>query len=192
MRYVAFAAALAAATPAFAGIVSISNGGIFHEPPPANIGLPNNSQASVVQGFNEVQNLALPAALNVFSPAIPGFTVLPSGTIVSSHMIVFDPTSLSTADADITFDGNIIGVIFQDQPLFQTHTLLGRVGVSYPASVVTNYGFESTEAITLVAPNVLRFHASANNPGDRFRVLTPAPASLLPFLGTLLVARRRR
>ncbi|CAG1008998.1 hypothetical protein PHYC_03639 [Phycisphaerales bacterium] len=192
MRHVAFAAALAASAPALAGIVSISNGGIFHEPPPANIGLPNNSQASVVQGFNEVQNLVLAAGLNVYDPNIPGFTALPAGTVVSSHMLVFDPVQTASGDADITFDGNIIGIIFQDLPLFQTHGLLGRPGVSYPGSNVSAYGFESTESILLIAPNVLRFHAEASSPGDRFRVLTPAPASLFPILGGVLFLRRRR
>lgn len=188
-----FACALSAGVQA--SIIGISGGGIVHEPPPADIGLPNHQQALVVQGFNEVQGLTLASPLPVFSLSLNAAISIPAGTTISSHMVIFDPVSTASAQADIAFDANIIGVIFEDAPLFNTHALLGRAGVSYPGGVVAAYGFESTESVTLVNPHIIHFAATASNPGDRFRVITivPAPgAAAMIGLAGLVVGRRRR
>lgn len=191
---IAACAVVFAVASAHAGITSISNSGIFHASPPSTIGLPNNNQANVVQGFNEVQDFVLSSPLSLFSYYTNSFVVLPAGTEISSHMVLFDPAQNATSNADVSFTEPILGIIFQDLPLFNTHSLLGRPGVSYPGSNVANYGFEATESATLVGVFTLRFTATASNPGDRFRVITfptPGPASLLA-LGGLVALRRRR
>lgn len=192
---VASALALAAFAPAaHATITSISNEGIYYANPPANIGLPDNNQSNVVQGFDEVQGLTLLGALSVYSYADEANIILPAGTTISSHMIVFDPVQSRSRTSDITFSEPILGIIFLDVPLFNTHTLLGRAGVSYPGGVVNAYGFENTESATLINANTLRFSATASSPGDRFRVITiPTPGALaLSGLGVLVAGRRRR
>lgn len=198
MRVFAFsAAAVACAIGAAAqgSITGISGGGIIHEPPPANIGLPNNQQALVVQGFNEVQGLTLAAPLGVFSISANANIVIPAGTAINSHMVLFDPVGTASVQALVGFDATIIGVIFEDAPLFNTHTLLGRAGVNYPGAVVTAYGFESTESVTLINPQTIRFASTASNPGDRFRVITvvptPGAAAMLGLVG-IVAGRRRR
>ena len=191
---IACAAALAATAAAQAGITSISNGGIFHASPPSTIGLPNNNQATVVQGFDEVQDLVLASPLSLFSYYTNSFVVLPAGTEISSHMVLFDPVQTASGQADVTFTEPILGIIFEDLPLFNTHGLLGRPGVSYPGTNVNAYGFEATESATLIGVFTLHFEATASNPGDRFRVITfptPGAASLLA-LGGLVATRRRR
>ncbi|MCE7974623.1 MAG: hypothetical protein DYG92_09945 [Leptolyngbya sp. PLA1] len=192
--FTACAAALSVTAAANAGITSITNGGIFHASPPSTIGLPNNNQANVVQGFDEVQDLVLTTPLSLFSYYTNSFVVLPAGTEISSHMVLFDPVQSASASADVSFTEPILGIIYQDLPLFNTHSLLGRSGVSYPGTNVNAYGFEATESATLVGVFTLRFSATASNPGDRFRVITfptPGAASLLA-LSSLLAARRRR
>lgn len=194
VRSIGFVAALAIAAGAHADITSISNGGIYHVSPPANIGLPNTNQTTVVQGFDEVQGLTLAGALEVYSYAASSNVILPVGTVISSHMVLFDPVQTASGQADVTFDQPILGIIYLDLDLFNTHSLLGRAGVSYPGTNVTAYGFESTESALLVNANTLRFSATASNPGDRFRVITyPAPGALaMGGLGLVVVGRRRR
>ncbi len=192
--FAACAVVVAVTAAAHAGITSISNGGIFHASPPSTIGLPNNNQANVVQGFDEVQDFVLTSPLSLFSYYTNTFVVLPAGTEISSHMVLFDPAQTATTTADVSFTEPILGIIYQDLPLFNTHSLLGRPGVSYPGTNVNAYGFEATESATLIGVFTLHFEATASNPGDRFRVITfPAPgAAALLALGGLLTARRRR
>lgn len=179
---------------AHAAITSISNDGILHVNPPSTIGLPNNNEANVVQGFDEVQGLTLASALGVYSLSLANDVLLPAGTTINSHMIVFDPAQSRSRTADITFSEPILGIIFRDLPLFNTHALLGRPGVSYPANNVTAYGLESTESVMLINPTTIRFSAAASSPGDRFRVLTvPTPGAVaLAGLGVVVAGRRRR
>lgn len=192
--FAACAVVVAVTAAAHAGITSISNGGIFHASPPSTIGLPNNNQANVVQGFDEVQDFVLTSPLSLFSYYTNTFVVLPAGTEISSHMVLFDPAQTATTTADVSFTEPILGIIYQDLPLFNTHSLLGRPGVSYPGTNVNAYGFEATESATLIGVFTLHFEATASNPGDRFRVITfPAPgAAALLALGGVLTARRRR
>lgn len=194
VRSIGFVAALAIAAGAHADITSISNSGIYHVSPPASIGLPNNNQSNVVQGFDEVQGLTLLGALSVFSYAANANVILDAGTTISSHMVLFDPVQNASATADVAFDQPILGIIFEDVPLFNTHALLGRPGVSYPGGVVSAYGFESTESAVLLDAYTLRFTATASNPGDRFRVITfPTPGALaLGGMGLVMAGRRRR
>ena len=194
VRSIGFVAALAIAAGAHADITSISNGGIYHVSPPANIGLPNTNQTTVVQGFDEVQGLTLLASLEVYSYGAAANVTLPVGTVISSHMVLFDPVQTASGNADVAFDQPILGIIYLDLPLFNTHTLLGRAGVSYPGSNVTAYGFENTESATLLDAYTLRFTATASNPGDRFRVITfPTPGALaMGVMGLVMAGRRRR
>lgn len=193
----ALAGAAALATSASADLTGISAGGIILEPnPPVNAPIPNAVQAFVVQGFNEVQCLELVEPLTIFDPNTGGPAVLPAGMSISSHFVYFDPAEPGAIQANIGVDAPILGVIFDDTGLANTHALLGRAGLNYPG-FISAYGFElSTDSVTPVNPFVLRFTASANNPGDHFRIITecvPTPGTAaIGVLAVLATARRRR
>lgn len=193
-RSIGLVAALASAASAHAAITAISNGGIIHANPSANIGLPDNNQANVIQGFDEVQGFTLTDALEVFSYGANANIILAAGTVVSSHMVIFDPSGLRSANADVTFSEPILGIIYTDESLFASHTLLGRAGVNYPNTNLFQYGFENTESANLIGTFTLHFTAEAQSPGDRFRVITyPTPGALaMGAIGLVFAGRRRR
>ncbi len=181
---------------ASASIVSITNGGMILEPPPANAGLPGQALADVTLGFNEKQNQVLPNPFVIHDLLANADVTLPTGSIVSSHMIVVDPIQLVNFGANITFDEPILGVIFTDARLFSSHAYFGRPGVSYPATAFGHYGLEPNDNGYWIDAYTLRIAFSAGVPGDRLRVITgtiptPGAASLLG-LGGLVAARRRR
>jgi DNA-binding transcriptional regulator YdaS (Cro superfamily) len=185
----------AISTAAHAGLVSISGGGIIHENPDPNFPLPNNVQANVVQGINEVQNLILGDDLSIDDLAdLIGVVNLPAGSRVSSHLLAFDPAGTrSVSDIEIAFDANVLAVITADRTLFDTHALFGLEGLNYPG--FTNlYGFEAGSENFSVDGNRVFFSGTASSPGDYFRVLTavPTPATATLFGLACLTNRRRR
>ena len=164
---------------------------------------------TTVHAFNERQGLTLASALSVdFVP--PSFTSagsIAAGTRISSHIIHFDsvdggrsPTGLT---GSVTFDGQILGLIFNDPRLNATDSLLGAPGTAYPGGVVgRRFLFSEGSDVFSISGGQLTFNfTSFVSDGfiDQMRIVTaavPTPGSLaLAGLGLLALgasARARR
>jgi len=189
------AAIAVVAIPASAALVAIRGGGIIHNNPDPNFPMPNMIEANVVQGINEKQGLVLGEDLSIEDlEDIIGVVDLAQGTLVSSHLLAFDPTTTQTvSDILIEFDREVLAVITRDGTLFDTHGLFGLESLNYPG-FVNLYGFEAGSETFSVDGNTVTFSGGARNPGDYFRVLTvPAPTSAAMLaIGGLAATRRRR
>ncbi len=196
MRTLLPIAIAASITPcALADLIGIGGGGIILEPnPPINTPIPGAVTATVVQGFNEQQNVTLPGALTVFDLTTAAPAVIAPGTVVSSHFVYFDPAESGSVQVSVGVDAVIIGVIFDDTGMDSTHSLFARAGLNYPGFIAA-YGLElSTDSVTFFSPNVVRFTATAANPGDHFRIITagvPAPGAFATALALMTVGTRR-
>lgn len=218
------AAAVVAATanPASAAVVvgAITGGTVFGSgaflliAPPAAVGFDNFNDDNL-RAFNEVQNVTLTSALTLDTGTVPGPVTLGVGTVISSHLVAFDPAGgqndplQPTVIGHVDFSDPILGVIWRGTTLSATNALLGAPGVSY----LTPLGFaleQGSDFFTVGAagnPNrVLINLFTATSPGDEFRVITgraavanavPEPSTWLSmilgfgFAGTVLRARRR-
>jgi hypothetical protein len=141
--------------------------------PPSVINDPPGAVNTHQQGFNERQNVLLPASINVDGGSIV------AGTRVSSHMIFLNTLGGALAN-DVqtwTFDGLVLGVMSDGPGLLEgaTTPLLGALGTVYPAPF-SNRGLESNDSY-IVAGNQLTLRNSVTQPGDWIRVVT---ASAVP------------
>lgn len=191
-----------AGATAQAAVVSVSGFDvrIFN---PGNVA-PGIVQSDFVNVFNEQQGVTLTTAmglnhtatglLNSPGSAVPG--IIPFGVTVNSHFIHLDPAGGVTRTGSATFDGRIIGVIW-DNPLFAASTPeVGLPGNVY-GSATGAYGLEiSPNEWIGISPDrlTLNFNWNAGNPGDRLRVITvvPEPGTALALAAGLLVVLRRR
>lgn len=127
---------------------------------------------------------------------IPGFI---SGT-VDSHMIHCEqiPGAIFSTGT-VTFNGPIVGVIFQPLDLDSTDVLLGKTGTIYPTTFPFRGLPSNSFNIFTVVGNTLSFTLSSVSPVmeiGQLRVLTvvptPGAAALLGAGGLLALRRRRR
>lgn len=117
--------------------------------------------------FNEQQNVKLLTDL-----ALDLGTTLPTGTVVSSHLVVFDPLLVQTVKATLVFNQPILGIARRDSTLLATN-FLGAPSVTY--NTPSFFGLEPGEDFLTVGaptPDTLPFRLSASIPGDVFRVFT--------------------
>lgn len=103
-------------------------------------------------------------------------STIPSGTTVNSHFIHFDQVGTTTwfrACGEITFDGDIIGLIVLSDSLDATDALLG-LAVTYPPASVDYRGLEFTSDQDLywVSGDTLTVDLQALNWLDQIRVIT--------------------
>lgn len=205
LSFIAALLVAGAALPANAAVVGgaitggtvLAGGGTFVKiAPPAAVGF-DNFDDNNLRAFDEVQNLTLLSALTLDSPA----TSLAAGSVISSHLIAFDPAGAQTDPTQPTlagfvdFDEPVLGIIWRGVTLSATNTLLGAPGVSYLTPV--GFGLEQGDDFFTIAPagnanrvalNVLR----TTSPGDELRVITgraavqpgavPEPATWLSMI----------
>lgn len=198
MRNTASIVLLAAASSvAMGGIVSIE-GGFVKTTPDANDPLMNHGSADYVQGFAELANITLTEDIAV-QLGDGSMGSLEAGTVVNSHMVYFDPEGddlVTISDIDIEFDGEILGLIVNDEVMVATHDLLGLEELNYYYGTDMNYGPNGAPDIELFSGSTLNVSLRASA-GDYFRVLTssnvPSPSALAMLgLGGLVAGRRRR
>lgn len=153
--------------------------------------------------FNEQQNVTLLADL-----VLDLGTTIAAGTVVSSHMVVFDPLDLQTVKGTLLFDQEILGIARRDSTLLATH-FLGMPSVTYHSPF--SFGLEPGDdylTVGVPSPDALKINLlSASVPGDVFRVITrsamvssvPEPSTWASMIAGLLscgammrTARRRR
>jgi len=133
--------------------------------PPLNTGN-DNQQVNELLGFDELQNVVLTSDLVVDKPS----GIIPAGTIVSSHYIIYDPpgTSMSIL-GNVIVDQNVVGVIYNTNNLNNS---------DYLGLPTTNYlnpslrGFEAVDSATIEDINRVSFDLTAGTPGDYARIIT--------------------
>lgn len=184
-----------------------NHGGAFElltPPPPSDLGS-NNYNNLNLYAFDEDQNVTLLSDLNV---DLGSSGTIDAGIVVASHYIFFDPKKFRGVKGYVTFDSEILGIIWSRGKLSASDTLMNDV-VDY--GDFSQRGFENTDWAK-IASNVsgiyrVKFRLKAGDPGDYFRVLTatspgatsvPAPGILMLFafgmglLGVGVVTSRRR
>jgi hypothetical protein len=106
---------------------------------------------------------------------------IPEGTEFNSYLVQFDPvgTDGGTSNGTITFDGEILGIVFEQSSVVSTDTLLGSIG---------RYGEATDRGLTLGPEGTLSVSANLHElsfnltPAEcemvQIRVLTAAVAAL--------------
>lgn len=188
-----------------AALVSVTGSGVIMDPATQSTGATANFFNDVgsnnirIRGWDEKQNYTLTQNLvvDILNPGtytssnytVNSFSLL-AGTVVSSHLLFFDPQATHTRTARFEFDSDIIGLIVESgnsnatDKFFQSD-YLGNVNTVYPASHYAARGIEfGPESITLeVGLRHLAVTLEASNPGDQIRVITAA--SPVPEPGTM-------
>jgi hypothetical protein len=122
--------------------------------------------------FNEGQNLTLLAPLDVNILAGGGSGQLPTGTVLASHYVFFDPGPSTTQIGHVDFDSDILGIITSTALLAASDPLLINNNVIYlnPGA----RGLESGDSTVIDGGNANRVLVdwAASSPGDFVRVLT--------------------
>ena len=143
---------------------AIVGGSVTVIDPPLNTGN-NNQEINKLLGFDELQHVMLTSDLVVDTPDV----IVPAGTIVSSHYIIYDPPSVLYITGDVILDQDVIGVI---------HTTGTLNNSDYLGLPTTNYlnptlrGYESGDTATIEDPNRVSFDLGAHDPGDYARIIT--------------------
>jgi hypothetical protein len=148
----------------------------------------NNLPAQIV--FAERQNVLLNSALATDTGTIA------AGTIVNSYFFglnSFDCCNNIFADTSITFDGPILGVVFQESatgalsPNYALTNFLGAPEVTYGESGCLFCGFEILGNQTglffdniSVFGNTINFFNAYSTPGDFARIITGPAAAPVP------------
>jgi hypothetical protein len=133
--------------------------------------------------FTELQNYVLPSDMTVDIGTTPAKTIA-AGTVINSHLIVFDPLALESVEGIVTFDGAVIGIDRKTSSLNSRHSLFGLPLVTYHSAIGS--GLEGGEDFVVLGnpdANSVRINRfMADSPGDMIRVFTigsvvPEPAS---------------
>ncbi|MBN1845578.1 MAG: hypothetical protein JW810_07835 [Sedimentisphaerales bacterium] len=143
---------------------AIVGGTVTKIDPPANTGQ-DNQQVNALLGFDELQHVLLTSDLVIDAPA----GVIPAGTVVSSHYVIYDPAGSSSITGTVVVDQHVVGLIYMTDTLNDS---------DYLGVPVTNYlnptmrGFEAGDTATIIDPNTVSFSLSASSPGDYARIIT--------------------
>jgi hypothetical protein len=125
----------------------------------------DNFQSPNLIAFDERQNFVLTQPISLNNP----IQILNIGDIVSSHYLLFDPEIQSRVTGCITFDSDVIGVIYSDQNQ-QDSDFLGNPSAQYPNSI--NRGIEQGDGVLITGNNEVCVGFTASTPGDAIRVIT--------------------
>lgn len=135
--------------------------------PPLNTGN-DNQQINALLGFNERQHVLLTSNLAIDGPE----GIIPAGTVVSSHYIIYDPSgSSSVINGDALVDTHVLGVIFNTDTL-NSSDYLGIPTTNYLNPSLRGFEASAGDTATIVDPNTVSFHLSAGTPGDYARIIT--------------------
>lgn len=146
------------------------------------------SGSMLARGWDEAQNLTLANDLIVDAvnpgfydrPSLLGTHAIAAGTEISSHAILLKPPgSLAVAEAKLSFDSEIIGVIVTDATSSRRRG--GRLAASdwlgsatLFDSGILNRGLEiGSDTFQISADRLsITFNFNASNPGDFARIIT--------------------
>ncbi len=112
--------------------------------PPADVRLDQTTSDTEALVFAEQQNFLLANPLNV-NHSLPGSSVghaqhsplqIPAGTAVDSYYVHFDPVGVASGDINtvgsVSFDQDILGVIYGRYTMLSNSDFLGAPGTLYP------------------------------------------------------------
>lgn len=146
---------------------AIIGGSVTIISPPLNTGN-DNQQINSLLGFNELQYVTLVSDLVVDKPS----GIIPAGTIISSHYIIFDPPGSSIAiNGNVILDQKVIGVIYNTDTLNDSD-YLGLSTTNYLNPSLRGFETSSGDAAEIAEPNKVFFHLTAGTPGDYARIIT--------------------
>ncbi len=148
---------------------SFDNGGEFQIVPAPAVLDNNQYDDDNVRAFDEVQDLALIQSL-ILDQVAAGLSsnVLGAGSVVSSHYVIYDPSSSRTVIGTVTFDQPVLGVITSNIRFNDTDGLLGNAGTDY---AIGSQGLENPDTVA-ISGNTIEFSLSTSSPGDAIRVVT--------------------
>jgi hypothetical protein len=196
---------------ALAGIVS-TTGAVEVVSPPADVRLSAFENDSVVRVFAERQGhtLATNLAADITVPGTsplpadptnlnlsPG--TLPSGTVVDSFYLHFDPPGISDRlEGSLIFDRDVLGLMTLANALTGSHVELGVAGTIYGSGPLEHSHPEFPDFVTLSDDRrTVSFSINAGMGHDSIRIVTsavpePGTALLLGLGGAALLAACRR
>jgi hypothetical protein len=146
---------------------AIVGGTVTIIPPPLNTGN-DNQQINEILGFDELQHVTLTSDLVVDKPS----GIIPAGTIVSSHYIIYDPPgTLTYITGNVILDQNVVGVIYSTEKLNNSDHL-GLTTTNYLNPTLRGFETASGDSATIIDPNTVSFDLGAGTPGDYARVIT--------------------
>jgi len=153
--------------------------------PDSTVGNDNFNDANLY-AFNSDQNILLDADLTVNdlgdgTSTTRGTTgTLAAGTTVSSHYVFFDPDGDATQEGWVSFDAEILAIIF-DRTLLDASDFLANTDVTYLSPALR--GIEDGD-FAWFTDSTVYVNWKASEPGDYIRVLTaesisiPEPAAI--------------
>ncbi|HUL34258.1 MAG TPA: PEP-CTERM sorting domain-containing protein [Candidatus Eisenbacteria bacterium] len=165
--------------------------------PPNSVGN-DNFQSPDLYGFNENQNVLLAAPLSVDVGSSP----IPTGTLISSQYIFFDPGPSQHVIGTVDFDSDVLAIITSTTYLAASD-FLANSGVNYLNP--SGRGLEAGDSVTISGLQQITFDTVASSPGDYVRVITagtgttttPAPEPgtlallLIGFVGMWAIGGKR-
>ncbi len=167
--------------------------------PPPSVKLNDFQANSFIRVFMERRNVLLgssvsvnataPGTYNQLNQPVAPFPTLALGTAVDSYFIHFDPTSgVQTRSGTVTFDRDILGVIFYPAGLDASDSTLGAVGITAYPTLLADRGMDLavnlTDFLTISADRrMVSFRTGADTAVDQVRVIT---AANLPQRGVTL------
>jgi hypothetical protein len=121
-------------------------------PPPSAVfgsGLESNSQLTC---FRERSAYTLPKAVSVNMTPAGSAGSVPAGTVVDSFLLMLDPVghSSATVSGNVSFGGEILGIIWLAGTLDQTDPIVGAPETQYPTGLGAR-GVESGQGIVFIA-----------------------------------------
>ncbi len=153
-------------------VASIVGGTVTIIAPPINTGN-DNRQIDQILAFDEQQNVVLTTDLVVDRPA----GIIPAGTVISSHYVIYDPPVTASRTATVIVDQNVLGVIYNAATL-NNSDFLGLPTTNYLNSSLRGFETSEGDSATIVDPHTVSFNLRAGSPGDYARIITASIATV--------------
>ncbi|MGL4512719.1 MAG: hypothetical protein ACRCT8_06470 [Lacipirellulaceae bacterium] len=154
---------------------------------------PNVFQSPNLIAFDELQDVTLTEPLMIGPGLLFG-----TGSVLSSHYVVFDPAQPATLDGTVLFDEPIVALLVgTPPPMNPVLPLFGLPATTYTFGSAMGIEPPDTATIAIMNPARLLVRLSAASPGDHIRVLTgtvvPEPsAAVLGLLALAPMLKTRR
>jgi hypothetical protein len=183
---IALSLLMGAIAPAKADVIGTTGLAVISTPLSATLTadfLVNNGLPAQIILF-ERQNFTLSSPLGVDTG-----NPIPAGTIVNSYLLGFNNFAIGgqiTADTSVTFDGQILGIIYLPDSSglpnanYAASDILGLPGIAYNEAACLSCAFETATDQVSFAGSVANFHNVYANPGDFARIITAAAPAAVP------------